>query len=73
MAHGSKSVNAAVDEQVAKELWEQVKIENVREFTALERRAYRNWKRAGGSISDSTRIQDIKSRFSTQMLAAYKA
>ena len=73
VAYGSKSVNAAVDEQVAKELWEQVEIESVREFTALERKAFRNWKRAGGSISDSTRIQDIKSRFSDQMLAAYKA
>jgi hypothetical protein len=73
VAYGSKSVNAAVDEQVAKELWEQVEMTNVREFTALERRAYRDWKRAGGSISDSTRIQNIKSRFGSQMMAAYNA
>ena len=73
VCYGSKSVNAALDEQVAKGLWEQLEITSVREFTALERRAYSDWKRAGGSISDSTRIQDIKGRFGSQLLAAYNA
>ena len=60
-------------EQEAKQLWEGIQITNVREFAALERAAFRVWKRAGGSISDQTRIADIKQRFSPQMEAAYNA
>jgi hypothetical protein len=73
VAYGSQSMNAALDEQEAKRLWEGIEITNVREFTALERKAFKVWKRAGGTISDQTRIEDIKQRFSLQMDAAYKA
>ena len=54
-------------------MWEQLQITSVREFIALERAAFRVWKRAGGSISDATRIVDIKLRFSEKMDAAYRA
>ena len=73
VAYGSQSMDAAMDEQEAKQLWEGIEITNVREFAALERAAFRVWKRAGGSISDQTRIEDIKQRFSPQMEAAYNA
>jgi hypothetical protein len=54
IAYASQSVDAAMDEQEAKILWEQLQITSVREFIALERAAFRVWKRAGGSISDAT-------------------
>ena len=43
---------AALDEQEAKQLWKEIEITIVREFTALERKAFKVWKRAGGNISD---------------------
>jgi hypothetical protein len=73
VAYGSQSMDAELDEQEAKQLWEEIEITNVREFTALERAAFKVWKRAGGSVSDQTRIENIKQRFSQQMDAAYQA
>ena len=52
-------MDAALDEQEAKQLWEEIEIANVREGGSVE-----VWKRAGGSISDQTRIENIKQRFS---------
>ena len=73
VAYGSQSMDAALDEQETKQLWEEIEITNVRESTAPERAAFKVWKRADGSVSDQTTVENMKLRFSQQMDAGYQA
>jgi hypothetical protein len=71
-AYYTQPQNRKRSEQKAEKVWGNLQIGSVAEFIPAEKKAFKRWKQAGGDVTDSTRIKNVKGRFNKKMRKAYK-
>ena len=65
-----QSAEPAVHEQQAKAVWEKIRLLAVSVSILREEKASKEWRQAGGDVTDATRIEDVKARFGPKLAPA---
>ena len=67
----SQPAEPAVQGQQAKVVWGDVRLLSAPVFVPCEEKASREWRQAGGDITNATRIEGVKARFGPELAPAH--